>query len=157
MQPLLPTPGRLAGIDFGTVRIGVAICDPGRTLASPYENYSRRTPLLDSQYFQRLAKEERLVGFVVGLPVHMSGEESAKSQEARGFGVWLTEQTKLPVAFHDERLSSSIAEEMLQQAGLTKKGRKERLDKLAAQIILASYLERAVNSMLRDVTGPLED
>jgi putative Holliday junction resolvase len=155
-MPLPPT-GRLAGIDFGTVRIGVAICDPARQLASPYENYNRRTLPLDTQYFQRLAKEERLAGFVVGLPVHMSGEESAKSHEARLFGKWLSEITQLPVVFHDERLSSAIAEDILNQAEFTKKQRKARLDKLAAQIILASYLERTAHATFADTIRPLED
>jgi putative holliday junction resolvase len=151
-----PTTGRLAGIDYGTVRIGVAICDAARSLASPFENYNRRTPPLDAKYFQKLAKEERLVGFIVGLPVHMSGHDSEKSVEARRFGNWLQEVTSLPVAYHDERLTSSQAEEFLLQAGLTKKQRKERLDKLAAQLILAAYLERHVDSREHDSIRELE-
>lgn len=155
MADALPPAGRLAGIDFGTVRIGVAICDPARTLASPYENYARRSPVLDEQFFRRLAQEERLVGFVVGLPVHMSGLESEKSLEARRFGTWLATITQLPVVYFDERLTSAQAEELLQAAGFTKKGRKARLDKLAAQIILSSFLE----STQRDLKShqPLED
>src|SRR5206468_3720973 len=88
-----------------------------------------------------LAAEERIVGFVVGLPVHLSGEESQKSHEARQFGKWVKEITGLPTAFFDERFTSAHAEALLMQAELTKKRRKERLDKLAAQILLAAYLE----------------
>jgi putative Holliday junction resolvase len=145
-----PSVGRLAGIDYGTVRIGVAICDAARSLASPYENYNRRTAALDAKYFQTLAKEERLVGFVIGLPVHMSGYDSEKSLEVRRFGTWLHEVTALPVTYHDERLTSAQAEDFLLEAGLTKKQRKERLDKLAAQLILSAYLERHVDAQDSD-------
>jgi putative holliday junction resolvase len=136
-----PPRGRVAGVDYGTVRIGVAIGDLEVRMASPYENYNRRSEKLDAQYFQRLAREERLVRWVVGLPVHLSGEESQKSYEARRFGKWLGELTNLPVDFYDERYTTAGAEEILQQANLTKKRRKARLDQLAAQIMLTAYLE----------------
>jgi putative holliday junction resolvase len=81
-----PATGRLAGIDFGTVRIGVAITDASRILASPLENYNRRSLDADADYFRRLTVQEQIVGFVVGLPVHGNGRESQKSAEARIFG-----------------------------------------------------------------------
>jgi len=136
-----PLQGRLAGIDFGTVRIGVAVTDPERRLASPYENYQRRGLAADAQYFQRLVREERIAGFVVGLPVHASGEESQKSLEARAFGDWLRATTGRPVQYYDERYTSVLAEQFLLDAQLTSKRRKARLDKVAAQLILAAYLE----------------
>ncbi len=137
----IPRTGRIAGIDYGTVRIGIAVTDPGQTIASPLETYHRRSQTLDDQYFLQLAREERLAGFVVGLPVHTSGNESGKSAEARAFGKNLETLTGLPVVWFDERYTSAIAEEMLQGAGLTSKKRKARLDKLAAQILLISWLE----------------
>jgi putative Holliday junction resolvase len=136
-----PAAGRIAGIDYGTVRIGVAITDPSQTLASPLENYTRRTEALDAAWFTSLAKEERIAGFVVGLPVHVSGQESAKSLEARRFGEWLGRTTSLPVCYFDERYSSAQAEQLLGEAGLTKKRRRARLDKLAAQLFLTAFLE----------------
>jgi putative Holliday junction resolvase len=69
-----PTTGRIAGIDFGTVRIGIAISDPAQTIASPLEVLTRRSVELDRKHFETLAQTEQLVGFVVGLPVHMSGD-----------------------------------------------------------------------------------
>src|SRR4051812_17296883 len=134
-------PGRLAGIDYGTVRVGVALSDARQTLATPYETYNRRTRELDAKWFAQFARDEKIVRFVVGLPVHSRGDESQKSFEAREFGKWLTEITGVPVDYYDERFSSSEAEQLLGGAKLTKKRRKERLDKLAAQIILAGYLE----------------
>ncbi len=142
----LPTQGRLCGVDYGTVRIGVSVCDPAQTIASPLENYQRRSEKLDEQFFKTIAKEERVVGWVVGLPIHLSGDESQKSHEAREFGKWLKEKTNLPVAFFDERFTSAIAEEYLLDANLTKKKRKARMDKLAAQILLSCYLESNRNS-----------
>lgn len=152
--PPVPTQGRLAGIDFGTVRIGVALCDPSQTWVNPWEIYTRKTPQLDKAFFQQLAREERLVGFVIGLPVHASGAESQKSQEARRFGSWLSEGTGLPIAYYDERYSSAEAEHLMSEAGFTKKGRKERIDKLAAQIILSSYLQSGRTS---SAPMPLDD
>jgi putative Holliday junction resolvase len=134
-------PGRIAGIDFGTVRIGIALSDPERTIASPVESYTRRGPAEDAKRMQRLVVEERVVLFVVGLPVHLDGRESQKSIEAREFGRWLTELTGVPVEYFDERFSSVEAEHLLQSAELTSKRRKKRIDMLAAQIMLSAYLE----------------
>ena len=132
---------RIAGIDFGAVRIGIAISDPEGIIASPVESYTRRGPDQDAQRFRRLADEERIALFVVGLPVHLDGRESGKSIEARQFGQWLTELTGVPVEFFDERFTSHEAEQYLLDAELTKKRRQKRIDMLAAQIMLSAYLE----------------
>ncbi|HZZ28341.1 MAG TPA: Holliday junction resolvase RuvX [Pirellulales bacterium] len=133
--------GRLAGIDFGTVRIGIAITDPERRIASPLANYTRHGAAADAEYFRKLAAAENIVGFVVGLPVHLDGRESQKSGEARQFGQWLAQTTGVNVVFFDERFTTFEAEQALLGAELTKKQRKARLDKLAAQILLSAYLE----------------
>jgi putative holliday junction resolvase len=132
---------RIAGIDYGTVRIGIATADLEVGIAGPYETYTRCSERLDAEYFRRLAIEERIGRFVVGLPVHTSGNESQKSAEARVFGAWLEQLTSVPVEYFDERYTSAEAEALLLGAGLTKKRRKERLDQLAAQIMLTAYLE----------------
>jgi putative Holliday junction resolvase len=137
----IPERGRLAGIDFGTVRIGVAVCDPDRILASPLITYSRRDESADRQFFQGLVAEERLVGFVVGLPVHMSGDESEKSRAARQFGGWLSEVTKLPVWYQDERFTTSEADQLMASGGLKRRKADLRRDMLAAQAILTRFLE----------------
>lgn len=153
MTEEFPAKGRLAGVDYGTVRIGVAITDVDRRLASPYENYTRRNQEADADYFRHIVADECLVGFVVGLPVHTSGEESQKSMEARRFGAWLADVTGLPVRYFDERFTSVEAERHLLDAQMTKKRRKKRLDMLAAQIMLAAYLESSRPSE----PGSLED
>ena len=142
MNPTLTSPaGRVAGIDYGTVRIGIAISDPDRILSSPYETYVRKNEKADAAYFQRLVHEERIVQFVVGLPVHLSGDASEKSKESAEFADWLAQQTGIPVDFVDERFTSVEAEHHLRGAKLTNKRRKDRRDKIAAQILLATYLE----------------
>ena len=145
---------RIAGIDYGTVRIGIATADLAVGIAGPYETYARRSERLDGEYFQRLAKEERIGRFVVGLPVHTSGHESQKSSEARAFGAWLEQLTSVPVEIFDERYTSAEAEAILDAAGLTKKRRKERLDQLAAQIMLTAYLESGARG--QQAPEPLE-
>ncbi|MGD0898024.1 MAG: Holliday junction resolvase RuvX [Thermoguttaceae bacterium] len=133
--------GRVAAIDYGTVRIGIAMSDPERTIASPWESYTRRTPELDARQFQRLAAENGIALWVVGLPVHLDGRESRKSLEARQFGRWLALATGVPLVFFDERFTTAEAEDVLREAKLTGRGRKNRIDMVAAQILLTAYLE----------------
>jgi putative Holliday junction resolvase len=140
-QIALPEQGRLAGIDFGTVRIGVAISDQGQSISSPLEVYIRRNESLDGKYFKELVAAEQIVGFVVGLPVHLSGDASEKSREAISFGKWLTTATEMPVVWFDERFTTAMAREVLSQSSMSGKKRKAQLDKMAAQILLTAYLE----------------
>lgn len=149
------TAGRVAGIDFGTVRIGIAVSDPGRTIASPLETHTRCGLQGDARYFSNLAAEEEIALFVVGLPVHLSGHESQKSIEARAFGQWLEETTTVPVTYYDERLTSKQADEIMREANVPPKRRKGRRDMLAAQLLLAAFLESDPNTP--HTPGALED
>jgi len=151
----LPDRGRIAGIDFGTVRLGIAIADLEVGIATGYENYTRRSRDLDAQYFRKLVGEERIIRFVVSLPVHLDGRESEKSRQAREFGAWLAEVTGVPVVYFDERFTSAQAEQILTGAELTKKQRKARLDMLSAQIMLSAYLESPDRQ--EEGAAPLDD
>jgi putative Holliday junction resolvase len=133
--------GRLLGIDYGHVRIGLAVSDPERTIAFPLTTYSRRSRQQDAEYFQQLVKREEIARLIVGLPVHLDGSEGAKAAEARAFSNWLHELTSLPVIHWDERFTTVEAEGHLWTAGLTHKQRKQRRDRVAAQILLQSYLD----------------
>ncbi len=155
MKPKSNPPGRVAGIDYGTVRIGIALSDPMRSIASPKETYARRNPELDAEWFKRLVQEEGVTQFVVGLPVYLDGRESPKSAEAREFGRWLAVVTGVPVDFFDERFTSIEAENLLLDADMTSKRRKKRIDMLAAQIMLSAYLESCGRK--RDNPGSLDD
>lgn len=137
----IPSTGRLLGFDFGTVRVGIALCDPEQKFSSPLEVYHRRSKTKDSLFFKQLALQERAVGLVVGLPLHTSGKESEKSREARLFAGWIAELTSLPVRLYDERFTTAMAREMLSMSKMSGKKRKEKLDKIAAHILLSTYLE----------------
>ncbi|MDR0705786.1 MAG: Holliday junction resolvase RuvX [Planctomycetaceae bacterium] len=133
--------GCVAGLDFGTVRIGIALSDPERILASPHETYIRQSPNRDAEYFQRLVKEEHVIRFVLGMPLHLNGGLSEKAKEVLQFGQWLKKITGIEIDYMDERYTSVEAEYLLHNAHLTNKKRKARRDKIAAQIILSAYLE----------------
>lgn len=148
-----PAKGRLLGVDFGTVRVGLAVTDPDRIIASPLETYTRRTPDQDAAYYRKLAAAERAVAWVVGLPLHTGGEEGKKAAEARAYGKWLGEATGLPVVFWDERFTTALAEDAMWDAGLSHKKRRERRDRVAAQLILQAYLEAGCPAAGADPPG----
>ncbi|MCA9195715.1 MAG: RuvX/YqgF family protein, partial [Planctomycetales bacterium] len=86
----IPRCGRLIGIDYGSVRIGLSVSDESQTWVTPLETYSRKDNNRDAQYFQMLLKKHDAVGWVVGLPIHCDGTESQKSKEVRKFAEWLS-------------------------------------------------------------------
>lgn len=135
------SPTKLLGVDFGTVRIGLAVSDPERKIAFPLTTYTRRDRDQDADFLRRTVAEEAIAAIVVGLPVHLSGIEGAKASEARQFGKWLAEVTGLSVIFWDERFTTVEAESALWTAGLTHKKRKARRDRVAAQMLLQAYLD----------------
>lgn len=137
----LPSAGRLAGIDFGTVRIGISISDPTQQFVTPYETYRRRTERLDSLYFSDFCRQEQIVGWVIGLPVHCDGKESSKSIEVREFAKWLANLSSVPYAFYDERFSSKEARVLMYDTGWSPKQKKKNVDRLAAYLILSHFLE----------------
>ncbi len=141
MSEGFPSSGRLLGLDHGQVRIGVAICDPDRKVASPLEIRTVKNPEKDGNYFRDLIRNNNIVGVVIGLPIMLDGTEQTAAAKCRAFGTWFATATGLPVAYWDERFTSAAAEDMLLEAGLTHKQRKERRDKLAAMLLLQSFLD----------------
>lgn len=131
----------MLGVDFGTVRIGLAITDADRIIASPLEIRQRQGVEKDAAYFKSLVEREQIGGLVVGLPLHTNGREGVKADESRAFGKWLGEVTGLTVIFADERFSTAFAESALWAAGLTHKKRKARRDAVAAQVMLQAFIE----------------
>jgi putative Holliday junction resolvase len=129
------------GLDFGTKRLGLALSNAEQTIATPLETYLRRDARQDERHLVEKVREYAVVGLVVGLPVHMSGDEGEKAREARVFGEWAAGVTKRPVAFSDERYTTALADEHLRAAHLGPKKRQSLRDMLAAQILLQGYLE----------------
>lgn len=136
-----PAQGRLMGIDYGQKRVGLALSNLEQTLATPLETLERRDERQDARRLQKLVQEYSVVGLLVGLPVHMSGDEGAKAREARIWGERAAQAVGLPVRFHDERYTSAMADELLHELNLTAKQRKDRRDRVAAQVLLQSYLD----------------
>jgi putative Holliday junction resolvase len=128
-------------VDYGSVRVGLAVSDPQRKIASPLATYARKGREQDARYLKKLVEEEEIGQIILGLPVHLDGREGQKAAETRAFGKWLSEITGLSVLFWDERFTSVEAESFLLSAGLTNKRRKDRRDRVAAQILLQSYLD----------------
>lgn len=150
----LPCPGRLLGVDFGTVRIGLAISDVEQKISSPLDVYHRQPATRMAQYFRELLGLERVVGLVVGLPIHTSGQASEKSRQATDFAIWLHDATQVPVVLYDERFTTALARELLGQTNLSGKKRKERLDKIAAHVLLGAYLEAPDKALsIQSVSG----
>lgn len=137
----VPRYGALLGLDYGSKRLGISVCNSEQTIAVPVETWMVRTPEQNLKHLRELIVDYRAVGFVVGLPVRMSGQEGDQAAVVRKFGTWVAEQTKLPIAYWDERHSSTQAEVLLWTQGISPTKGKERLDRLAAQIILQSFLD----------------
>ena len=147
---------RILGLDYGTRRVGAALSDPGRTIAFPVEIYELRGLEPDARHFRELVQENEVERIVVGLPLHLSGQEGEIAAGARAFGAWLATATARPVAFFDERFSTFEADEKMRGAGLTRQKRKALRDKLAAQVMLQSYLDAGCPEMEAEAT-PLAD
>jgi len=135
------SPGRLLGVDYGTVRIGLAITDPDRKVASPLETYTRRTLERDTTYLAKLVRDQGITGIVLGLAISLNGHEGPKAKECRAFEAWLETVTVLPVVFGDERFTSALADDIMFNAKMNKQKRSERRDMLAATLILQGFLE----------------
>ncbi len=151
----MTTRKRVLAIDPGKVRLGLAISDPERRIASPLTTWTCRDREQDGHFLARLVADEEVGLIVVGLPVHLSGREGASARAARGFGEWLAKLTGLPCVYYDERFTTREAEAHLWEAGLTHKRRKARRDRVAAQILLQAFLDAGCPS--EAPAGPLDD
>ena len=134
---------RKIGLDVGDVRIGVAVSDLMGLCANPRETYVRKKEDADADiaYFVEYARREDADAFVVGLPRNMDGSEGPRAEITRAFGDALAERSGLPVIYVDERLTTVSAERLLIGADVRRDKRKKVIDKVAATIILQSYLD----------------
>jgi len=138
----LPASGKLLGLDLGTKTIGVAVSDALRYSATPLETIRRTKFTADAQQLEVLAKANAVVGIVLGLPLNMDGTEGPRAQSTRAFARNLAQKLPLPIAFWDERLSTSAVTRMLIEADTRRDRRAEVVDKLAASYILQGALDR---------------
>ncbi len=133
---------RAMGIDFGKARIGIALSDETKFLASPFMTYHRKEESVDLEYLTNLINSQKVDEIICGLPLNMQGEEQEIAITTREFIEKLSARTKIAVKYVDERLSSVMAEDFLKQREKDWKKRKEKLDAVAASIILQDYLDK---------------
>ncbi len=130
--------GRLLGLDYGTKRVGVAISDSSRLIASPYAVLEAGAAL---PALEEILAAEEVDAFVVGLPLSLSGEEGASAAAARSFGREVAEATGLEVVFVDERFTTKVAEDTLIAGGVRRAKRRDIRDKMAATVMLQGHLD----------------
>jgi putative Holliday junction resolvase len=133
---------RLLGLDLGERTIGLALSDPGRTVASPLETIRRGKFTRDAEALVRVIERQGVGGLVIGLPVNMDGSEGPRCQSTRQFAANLLTKIEIPIAFWDERLSTAAVERLLtDEADMTRRRRAEVVDKMAAAYILQGALD----------------
>ena len=132
--------GRIIALDVGDKRIGIAISDEMQWIASPHSVYTRVGWGPDVKHIQALYNAQNTVLVVCGLPKNMDGSTGFQAEKVIGFAEKLKE-AGLPVAFQDERLSTVSAHQALIEGGMRREQRKDVVDKVAAAVILQSYLD----------------
>ncbi len=129
------------GIDVGTVRVGVAACDPEGIMAFPVATVARDEAAIAS--VAALAVERAAVEIFVGLPLHLSGAEGPSAVDARAFAAAVAERTGIPVRLVDERMSTVSASRNMREAGRNAKNQRSSIDQAAAVVILDTALDAA--------------
>lgn len=133
--------GRILGIDYGDSRIGLALSDPLKIIASPYKTIRNkgREPLLDT--LKSIISEQDVEIIVLGLPIGMKGQETTQTKKVRDFSESMS-VLKVPIHLEDERLSSVSAEKSMIQQNIKTGHHKSMIDERAAAILLQQYLDK---------------
>jgi putative Holliday junction resolvase len=135
--------GKVVGIDYGQVRIGVAISDERRFLSRPLATVTAEKTIEKTAHTiaRNLQSEGKIDRIVIGLPLHLSGKESPMCASVRELGKHLENILSIPIIFWDERLSTAQVERTLKEAELSRKKRVPLVDAMAACAILQNYLD----------------
>jgi putative holliday junction resolvase len=131
---------RILALDYGTKRIGVALSDELRWTAQPLETFERRTLDRDVTHIASLVNTHEVGQVVLGFPLQLDGREGPAVQAMREFAVRLEQGLSVPLVLWDERLTTKAAEDLLIAADVSRKKRKGAIDRVAAAILLQSYL-----------------
>lgn len=139
---MIPAHGRVIAIDWGEIRIGLALSDERQTLAAPLETLVRRRgKRFPMPRLLALVAVHEPVGVVVGLPLTPSGDEGPSAAEARAVATLVEGRTGLPVELRDERLSTARALRLVREQEGSTRGRREDVDALAAAVLLQGFLD----------------
>ena len=133
---------KIISLDIGTVRIGIATSDIMEIIASAYEVYRRKNQTEDVKYIASLVSKLDAGEIVIGLPLKLDGSEGQSVEMARAFGEELSKLVTVPIIYQDERLSTVSAERILIESGVRREKRKDKIDSIAATIILQTYLDK---------------
>ena len=133
---------RIMALDVGSKRIGVALSDPLKITAQGLQTFQRTTLEEDVNGLWQLIDEHEVSQLVVGLPKNMDGTIGFKAEEVQQFIADLTAERKIEIIWIDERLTTVSAERVLLEADVSRAKRKKVIDKMAAVVILQSYLDR---------------
>ena len=131
---------RTLAIDLGDVRIGFAQTDPMEIIATGLESYKRKTLKEDIDHIVDIVKNNQVGKIVIGLPLNMDGTEGPRVEKTKEFVAQLQQAVDVEIIMQDERLTTVSAEEILIESGMRREKRKDYIDKVAATIILQSYL-----------------
>ncbi|MFH1968802.1 MAG: Holliday junction resolvase RuvX [Verrucomicrobiota bacterium] len=132
---------RTLGVDYGERRVGLAISDELGMMALPLDILPVQGPKQVIRDVLRICQEKQVAGIVVGMPLNMDGSRGPAVEAVERFAQELRRQTDKPVEVWDERMSSRQVERMLIDSDVSRSRRKGLVDKLAAQVILQSYLD----------------
>ena len=132
---------RILALDFGEKRIGVAVSDPLNIIAQSVGTIERKGIKNDLKKVGELVKEYEARKIIVGLPLNMDGTEGKSANRAMDFVKELKKEIQVEVEMLDERLTTAQGERVLLEADMSRRKRKQTLDKIAAQLILQNYLD----------------
>ncbi len=132
---------RILALDPGTKRIGVALSDELGWTAQPLETYERRSVAADVAHIQQLVDRHQVKRIVMGFPVRLDGTLGPAALQVQEFIGQLKHIITIPIVVWDERMTTKAAEEILIQANMSRRKRKGTVDRVAAAILLQSYLE----------------
>lgn len=141
--------GRLLGLDVGSKTIGMAVSDPLGITAQGLPTYRRRNKRLDFEELARVIEQYGVAQIVVGFPLRMSGAEGTQAEKMRVFAEELRKRFGLPVHLSDERLTSAEANRVLRETEMSIKRRGEVVDRMAAVLILQSWMEQRAQERKR--------
>ena len=142
-------PGRILGLDVGARRIGIAVSDPLGITAQGLATLHRRNRRYDFGELRKVLAKYEIGEIVVGNPLRMSGQSGAQAEKMAAFAAQLEQAFSLPVHLWDERLSTAEAHRLLDETDIRDARRKEVIDKMAAILILQSFLDaRRANDRL---------
>ena len=137
--------GRILGIDYGDSRVGLALSDPTKIIASPYHTLSNKGIPDLIEELENIIIEKDIEFFVIGLPIGLDGNDSQQTKKVRDFVNALEAVVNLPIHFQDERLSSKSATRSLIEQNIKTGHNKNLIDQMAAAIFLQQYLDSNYN------------